>query len=99
MHDARAVAEVGDLVPLALAGHTHVAREDKVGRATLLVEGSTGGSGLRGLQGEDPDPLTCSILYFDPTTDRLVAYDRVTVDGFGGTGARIERHVLDEDQT
>jgi predicted MPP superfamily phosphohydrolase len=95
VHDARAASTVGDLVPLILAGHTHSAREGRIDGATLLVEGSTGGAGLRGLQGEEPEPLTCSILYFEPTTDRLLAYDRVTVDGFGGAGARIERHVVD----
>ncbi len=95
VHDARSAAEIGDLVPLVLAGHTHSARQDTIDDALLLIEGSTGGAGLRGLQGGEPEPLACSILYFDPGTDRLVAYDRVTVDGFGGTGARIERHVVD----
>jgi hypothetical protein len=64
---------------------------------TLLVEGSTGGAGLRGLQGEEPEPLTCSVLYFDRVTDRLLAYDRVSLDGFGRAGARIERHVLEQE--
>ncbi|HET6950358.1 MAG TPA: metallophosphoesterase [Acidimicrobiales bacterium] len=63
----------------------------------LLVEGSTGGAGLRGLQGEEPEPLTASILYFDPATRRLLAYDRITVSGLGGTGATIERHVVGAD--
>jgi predicted phosphodiesterase len=60
----------------------------------LLVEGSTGGAGLRGLQGEEPEPLTASVLYFDAETKRLVAYDRVTVAGLGGVGATIERHLV-----
>ena len=63
----------------------------------LLVEGSTGGAGLRGLQGDEPLPLTASILYFDRTTHRLAAYDAVTVAGLGGTGATIERHILAPD--
>ena len=99
VHDARAASEIGDLVPLVLAGHTHQSREDRIGVATLLVEGSTGGAGLRGLQGEEPEPLACSILYFEPTTDRLLAYDRLTVDGFGGAGARIERHLLADEES
>jgi predicted MPP superfamily phosphohydrolase len=94
VHDARMAAEVGEIVPLVLAGHTHEAREGRIDDAVLLVEGSTGGAGLRGLQGEEPEPLACSVLYFDPDTRRLVAYDRVTVAGLGGSGARIERHVL-----
>lgn len=61
----------------------------------LLVEGSTGGAGLRGLQGEEPEPLTASILYFDPDTGRLVAYDRITVAWLGDAGATIDRHIVD----
>ena len=52
-----------------------------------------GGAGLRGLQAEAPEPLTASVLYFDRGTRRLVAYDRITVAGFGGSGARVERHI------
>lgn len=96
VHDARMAGEIGDDVPLVLAGHTHAAAEEAIDGTRLLLEGSTGGAGLRGLRGEEPEPLTCTVLYFDADTDRLVAYDRVTVRGLGGTGARIERHVLDD---
>ncbi|MBW3614106.1 MAG: metallophosphoesterase [Actinobacteria bacterium] len=94
VHDSRIAAGIGPMVPLVLAGHTHAPREARVGGATLLVEGSTGGAGLRSLQGEVAEPLTCSVLYFDRGTRRLVAYDRITVQGLGETGARIERHVV-----
>jgi predicted phosphodiesterase len=60
----------------------------------LLVEGSTGGAGLRGLQGEEPEPLAASILYFDPATRELVAYDRITVAWLQDAGATIERHIV-----
>jgi hypothetical protein len=63
----------------------------------LLVEGSTGGAGLRGLQGDEPKPLQASVLYFDPDTRELLAYDRVSVKGLGGTGATIDRHILVRD--
>ena len=62
----------------------------------LLVEGSTGGGGLRALQGDEPLPLTASVLYFDPSTHQLLAYDRVRVSGLGGTGATIDRHIIGE---
>ena len=95
IHDARAAAALGGDVPLVLAGHTHRAREGRIGRSTrLLVEGSTGGAGLRGLQREEPVPLTCSLLYFDADTDELVAYDRIVVQGLGRAGVTIERHVV-----
>jgi predicted phosphodiesterase len=64
----------------------------------LFTEGSTGGAGLRGLQGQEPEPLTCTVLYFDPDTRRLIAFDRITVRGTGETAATIERHVLDAGQ-
>jgi predicted phosphodiesterase len=95
VHDRRAAAQLADLVPLVLAGHTHAAREERYGSTVVLTEGSTGGAGLRALEGQEPEPLAASILYFDDRTDRLVAYDRVTVDGFGGAGVRIERHTVE----
>jgi predicted phosphodiesterase len=96
VHDARMAASIGGEVPLVLAGHTHNDREASIESTRLLVEGSTGGAGLRSLDGEEPEPLSCTVLYFDPATDRLVAYDRVTVRGLGETGARIERHVIED---
>ncbi|HEX7168017.1 MAG TPA: metallophosphoesterase [Acidimicrobiales bacterium] len=95
VHDARMAADIGDDVRLILAGHTHQPRTASIGAARLLVEGSTGGAGLRGLRDEEPEPLTCTILYFDPDTRGLVAYDRIVVRGLGESGARIERHVID----
>lgn len=95
VHDRRAAAGLADVVPLVLAGHTHAAREERYGSTVVLTEGSTGGAGLRALEGDDPEPLTATVLYFDDRTDRLVAYDRITVDGFGGAGVRIERHTVE----
>jgi predicted phosphodiesterase len=97
-HDPRTAADLGGEVPLVLAGHGHNARERQLDDGTfMLVEGSTGGAGLRGLQGDEPEPLACSVLYFDPDTNRLVAYDRITVRGLGGAGATIDRHVVPEE--
>ena len=96
VHDARLAETIGGEVPLVLAGHTHNAREDSIGSTRLLIEGSTGGAGLRSLRGDEPEPLTCTVLYFDPATDQLVAYDRITVRGLGETGVRIDRHVIDD---
>jgi predicted phosphodiesterase len=77
---------------------TTAAGDDGEGESTLLLEeGSTGGAGLRGLQGEEPEPLTASILYFDPDTRQLVAYDRISVAWLQAAGATIERHIVDSD--
>jgi hypothetical protein len=93
-HDARTATDIAGQVPLVLAGHTHRPAEDRIDTTTVLVEGSTGGAGLRGFGGEEPEPLTSSVLYFNERTHRLVAYDRVTVGGLGQTGVRIERHTM-----
>ena len=60
----------------------------------LMVQGSTGGAGLRGLQGEYPEPLTCTVLYLDPDTGELRAYDEITLGGLGETEVTIQRTVL-----
>jgi predicted phosphodiesterase len=94
VHDQRVARELAGRVELVLAGHTHHARERRMGPSTrLLVEGSSGGGGLRGLQGTEPTPLSASVLYFDRATGDLVAYDRVAVRGLGGAGVTIERHL------
>jgi hypothetical protein len=58
------------------------------------VEGSTGGAGLRGLEGEYPEPLTCTVLYLDPDTGELQAYDEITLGGLGETEVTIQRVVV-----
>lgn len=94
LHDPGAATELADDVPLVLAGHRHEPQVLELGGTLLVVEGSTGGAGLRGLQSEEPTPLSASILYFDPETDELVAYDSVSLEGLGGSAVRIERHVV-----
>jgi predicted MPP superfamily phosphohydrolase len=97
VHDPRIAVDLGGQVPLVLAGHRHDTQEHRLGEddeTILLVEGSTGGAGLRGLQADEPQPLTASILYFHPETNRLLAYDRIALRGLGETGATIERHII-----
>lgn len=60
-----------------------------------MVQGSTGGAGLRGLEGEKPTPLTMSVLYFDK--DKLLqAYDDITVGGTGQAQVNLERHIVED---
>jgi hypothetical protein len=78
-----------------LAGHTHEREVTRLDGGTLLmVEGSTGGAGLRALQGEFPEPLTCTVLYLDPQTGALTAYDEITLGGLGQTEVTIQRQVV-----
>jgi predicted MPP superfamily phosphohydrolase len=95
VHDPRQAEPLDGAVPLVLAGHTHE-RDVSVleGGTRLMVEGSTGGAGLRGLQGDYPEPLTCTVLYLDPATGALRAYDEVTLGGLGETEVTIQRTVV-----
>ncbi len=97
VHDPDAAAPLAGVVPLVLAGHVHHREEKALGdTTTLLVQGSTGGAGLRGLEGEKPTPLECSILYLDATTGALQARDDVTLGGIGRTSVEIARHLAKE---
>jgi predicted phosphodiesterase len=82
--------------PVVLAGHTHERRSETEDGTTLLVQGSTGGAGLRALRGEDPTPVTLSVLYLDPDTQQLQAYDDITLGGVGASEARISRQAVVE---
>jgi predicted MPP superfamily phosphohydrolase len=95
VHDPGQAVPLDGVVPLVLAGHTHE-REVSVfdGGTRLMVQGSTGGAGLRGLQGEYPEPLTCTVLYLDPETGVLRAYDEITLGGLGETEVTIQRTVV-----
>jgi hypothetical protein len=82
-----------------LAGHTHARKASVLeGGTRLMVEGSTGGAGLRGLQGEKPTPLTCTVLYLDRATGALRAYDEITLGGLGQTEVTIQRTVVPADE-
>ncbi|MFD3731422.1 metallophosphoesterase [Streptomyces sp. NPDC058632] len=98
-HEPSAAREVDGTVPLVLAGHIH-RQETKVMKygTRLRVEGSTGGGGLRAVEGEHPDPIEASILYFDRDTRRLQAWDAIRLGGLGLTTAEVSRHLPEENQ-
>jgi hypothetical protein len=60
-----------------------------------MVSGSTGGAGLRGLQGDTPTPLEMDVLYFDGT-QKLQAYDEITLGGTGQSNVMINRHLASQ---
>jgi len=108
VHDPIAAEPLDGLAPVVLAGHTHERQvgpvvppaegdeppEPEPDQTLLMVQGSTGGAGLRGLEGETPEPLALSVLYFDQER-RLVAYDDITVGGHGLSEATVQRHLVD----
>ena len=98
VHDPKQAPPLDGVVPLVLAGHTHERDVSTLDEGTrLMVQGSTGGAGLRGLQGEYPEPLTCTVLYLDADTGELTGYDEVTLGGLGETEVTIERTLIDPD--
>ena len=98
VHDPEQAPPLDGLSPVVLAGHTHDRDVSEMDDGTLLmVQGSTGGAGLRALEGEYPEPLTCTVLYFSASTGRLQAYDDITLGGLGESEVTIERVVVPQD--
>ncbi|MFJ9666660.1 metallophosphoesterase [Streptomyces sp. NPDC101219] len=99
VHEPSAAREVDGTVPLVLSGHLHRQETDVMEYGTRLrIEGSTGGSGLRAVEGKHPDPIEASILYFDRDTRRLQAWDAIKLGGLGLTTAEVSRHLPEENQ-
>jgi predicted MPP superfamily phosphohydrolase len=112
VHDPLSAEELAGHVPIVLAGHTHeravraidpipgtLASPPPPGqkRTLLMVQGSTGGAGLRGLESGTPLPLAMSVLYFAKTEGSnrpaLQAYDDIHVGGTGVAQVFLERKV------
>ncbi|MGW5867554.1 metallophosphoesterase family protein [Streptomyces sp. NPDC055239] len=98
-HNPDAARETDGEVPLVLAGHVHHQEMEVLKRGTRLrIEGSTGGSGLRAVEGKYPDPVEASVLYLDRDTRRLQAWDEIKLGGLGLTKAEVSRHLPKENQ-
>lgn len=97
VHDPNMGRAFSGVVPLVLSGHAHRRSTEVLPTGTrLMVQGSTGGAGLRGLEHDEPTPLTASVLYFSKTTQRLEAWDDITVGGLGEQSIQVERHLESE---
>ncbi|MCZ7415299.1 metallophosphoesterase [Streptomyces sp. WMMC897] len=95
-HNPVLAEQTDGTVPLALAGHTHDRKQHDLPRGTrLMVEGSSGGAGLRAVEGEAPEEVTASVLYLDQETRKLQAWDEITLGGLGLTSAEINRQYVD----
>ncbi|MDG4785444.1 metallophosphoesterase [Micromonospora sp. WMMD1102] len=101
VHDPASADGLSGVVPLVLSGHTHHREVRELPevpgamRTQLQVQGSTGGAGLRGLEGDKPTPLAMSVLYFDQQR-ALQAYDDIMLGGTGEAQVNLERHVVKE---
>ncbi|MCT2589502.1 metallophosphoesterase [Streptomyces sp. N2-109] len=96
-HNPVAAKQTAGEVPLTLAGHTHRRSNEMLeGGTRLMIEGSTGGGGLRAVEGDKPQRVQASVLYLDEKTDRLQAWDEITLGGLGLTKAEVSRHLPDD---
>ncbi|GAA1015036.1 membrane protein [Streptomyces sp. F-3] len=99
VHEPVAARETDGTVPLVLCGHFHRQDTEVLPYGTRLrMEGSTGGSGLRAVEGQQPDPIEASILYFDRDSRRLQAWDSIRLGGLGRATAEVSRHLPEENQ-
>ena len=97
VHDGEAATEMDGTAPLVLSGHYHRREQTMLPGGTLsFFQGSTGASGLRGLEKEKPTPVRMSVLYFDRSTRVLQAWDDITLGGLGLVSAKIERRIVAE---
>lgn len=93
-HNPVAAAETDGLVPLVLSGHVHHRDNRTLPHGTrLMVEGSTGGGGLRAVEGATPEQVQASVLYLDRETRHLQAWDEITLGGLGLSKAEVSRHL------
>lgn len=94
VHDPAMAKELLSLSPLILAGHLHHRSSKFLDETTqLMVQGSTGGSGLRALSDGKADLLEATILFFDSDTKKLIAYNNITMSGLGYADVKISRHL------
>jgi predicted MPP superfamily phosphohydrolase len=94
VHDPTIARGFSGAAPMVLAGHSHERSTTVLPTGTrLLVQGSTGGAGLRALEHAEPTPVQASVLYFDKTTKRLRAWDDISLGGLGEQSVHIQRHV------
>ncbi|WP_329012499.1 MULTISPECIES: metallophosphoesterase family protein [unclassified Streptomyces] len=96
-HEPVAAAGTDGTVPLALCGHLHTQGTKLLPLGTRLRrEGSTGGSGLRAVEGQYPAPIEASVLYLDRDTRHLQAWDEIKLGGLGRTTAEVSRHLVEK---
>lgn len=91
VHDPAAAPHLAGTVPLVLAGHTHHRAVRRLGETLVVVQGSSGGAGLQGVQENPPTPISMSLLYIDRVSKRLGAVDEITVGGIGAVSLNVVR--------
>ena len=89
VHNHRIAHWLAGSAPVIMFGHNHQQLVEKKSNSVLINSGSTGASGLQGLQSTRPSHYSVSLLHFRPTAEgamTLMAVDSLKVehliDGF-----------------
>jgi hypothetical protein len=90
VHEPKMAEPLFGAVPLVLDGHVHERRSRTADGTLELTQGSSGGAGLRTLDGDEVLPLQMSVLHFD-RDGVLLAVDDITVGGLGQRSVTVER--------
>jgi predicted phosphodiesterase len=98
VHDGRLAAYARGHVATVLEGHLHRFGTEVVNNTRTLMSGTTGAGGPDNLRAPDPPPADAEVVYFDPTTRRPVAVDRISVR-LPGSSFSVERVLLPEGGT
>ncbi|MGI8678350.1 MAG: metallophosphoesterase family protein [Jatrophihabitans sp.] len=96
VHSPAAARPLAGLVPLVLAGDIHRRETKRYGDTTVLVQGTSGGAGLRGVQVDPPTPVSLSVLFVDRASRRLWGVDEITLAGIGRTEVSVVRRTVAE---
>ena len=98
VHDGRLAAYARGHVATVLEGHLHRFGTEVLNGTRTLMSGTTGAGGPDNFRAESPPPADAEVVYFDPTTRRPVAVDRITVR-LPGSSFSVERVLLPEGAT
>ena len=98
VHDGRLATYARGHVATVLEGHLHRFGTEVANGTRTLMSGTTGAGGLDNFRAADPPPDDAEVVYFDPTTRRPVAVDRITVH-LPGASFSVERVLLPEGAT
>ncbi|HEY2959511.1 MAG TPA: metallophosphoesterase [Actinomycetota bacterium] len=98
VHDPALARYALGSVATVLEGHLHSFGTGVVNGTRELRTGTVGGAGPDGLRAKQPVPYTAEVLYFDPTTRRPVAVDRITVGALQSSFS-VDRELLEEGAT
>jgi predicted phosphodiesterase len=95
VHDGRLATYARGHVATVLDGHLHRFGTEVTNGTRTLMSGTTGAAGPDNFRAADPTSADAEVVYFDPTTRRPVAVDRITVR-LPGASFSVERVLLPE---